>query len=135
MDDLVHRPVPGLPAGWLRLFSIARLLGPSITNYTSMSYVQVLNRTIYEMASITFRSSTRGRYSLSGRCLGEHRNWYSSTRGGNRPASAGGRGTSTRLCSLSTGGRYATHCGSTTASMLWALAGLVRTPRMGMPSR
>src|SRR5262245_337816 len=31
MDGLVHRPVPDLPAGWLRLLPIAGLSGPSIT--------------------------------------------------------------------------------------------------------
>ena len=51
MDGLVHRPVPGLPAGWFRLLSIARLLGPSITNYTSTIKVQVQKSNIYEMAS------------------------------------------------------------------------------------
>jgi hypothetical protein len=51
MDGLVHRPVPGLPAGWFRLLSTARLLGPSITNYTSMTKVQVQNSNVYEMAS------------------------------------------------------------------------------------
>jgi hypothetical protein len=43
-DGRVHRPVPGLPAGWVRLLAIARLLSPSITNYTSMTKVQVQNK-------------------------------------------------------------------------------------------
>jgi len=51
MDGHAHRPVPGLPAGWFRLLSIVRLLSPSITNYTSMTKVQVQKLNIYEMAS------------------------------------------------------------------------------------
>ena len=49
--DRVHRPVPGLPAGWFRLLAIARLLSPSITNYTSTTKVQVQKLNIYEMVS------------------------------------------------------------------------------------
>ena len=49
MDGLVHRPVPGLPARWFPLSSIARLSGPSITAYTPIVKVQALNSTIYEM--------------------------------------------------------------------------------------
>jgi hypothetical protein len=55
MDGLVHRPVPGLPARSFPLFSIARLSGPSITTYSSMTKVQALNSTIYEMASRDFK--------------------------------------------------------------------------------
>ena len=51
MDGLVHRPVPGLPAGWLRLLSIAGLSDPSITTYTSSTTVQGPILTVYEMAS------------------------------------------------------------------------------------
>src|SRR5437867_2311800 len=55
MDGLVHRPVPGLPAGWLRLLSIAGLSDPSITTYTSSTTVQGPISTVYEMASRIFR--------------------------------------------------------------------------------
>ena len=44
-------PVPGLPAGWSALFSIARLSGRPMTSYTSMTKVQVRNSILYEMAS------------------------------------------------------------------------------------
>ena len=68
----VRRPVPGLAAGWLRLLSIARLSGPSITNYTSIRYVQVLNCTIYEMASNPTRIECR---TWKRCCSGPRRSW------------------------------------------------------------
>src|SRR5579872_467254 len=51
MGDHAHRPVPDLPARWLKQYSIARLSSPSITTYTSMAKVQEQNSTIYEMGS------------------------------------------------------------------------------------
>jgi hypothetical protein len=59
MDGPVHRPVPRRAARWFQLFSIARLSGPSITTYTPMVKVQVLNCTIYEMGSSLTRAKSR----------------------------------------------------------------------------
>jgi hypothetical protein len=51
MDGLVHRPVPRRAARCYQLISIGHRLSQSITTYTSMVKVQVLNLTIYEMGS------------------------------------------------------------------------------------
>ena len=90
---------------------------------------------LYEENTITFRSVTRGRCGLSGRCSSEHRNRHPSAGGGHSSTGAGLCIAGTILRPASSGGRSGARHRGCAAPILWVSASLVRIPGMGTSTR